>query len=179
MLLIHFTIKDSPLGLILIAKTEIGICAIFLGDEKQALKDELQTRFPKSTLVSDTEEIEFLALKVIELIKNPKLNFTFPLDIKGTSFQKKIWQALMDIPPGKTFSYSQLAIQINAPKSARAVAQACATNKISILIPCHRAIRADGSLSGYRWGTERKRKLLDNEIACYSDSVVNPIASNH
>lgn len=158
-----FTIGNCSLGKLLLAASERGICALLLGDDEQAVRDELHTYFPlAATSVADAALAAWLT-QVIELIENPKGKLDLPLHVRGTIFQQRIWQALQDIPAGKTLSYTQLAAKIGQPKAARAVASACANNTIAVLIPCHRVVRGDGSLSGYRWGVERKRQLLERE----------------
>ena len=160
---IHFAIGECSLGSILVASSMRGICAIFLGDDPEKLIHDLQDRFPKASLIGGDTDYEKTVATVIGFIETPAIGLDLPLDIQGTVFQQRVWQALRDIPAGITMSYSEIAKQIGAPKSFRAVAQACAANKIAVAIPCHRVVRNDGNLSGYRWGVERKRELLKRE----------------
>ena len=162
---IRFAVGECSLGSILVAKTDRGICAISLGDDPQALVEELQDRFPKAKLVGGDADFEQLVARVVGFVESPQIGLELPLDIRGTAFQKRVWQALREIPPGHTVSYAQVAQRIGEPASVRAVAQACAANVLAVAIPCHRVIRNDGALSGYRWGVERKRVLLGKEAA--------------
>ena len=147
------------------AATEKGVCAILLGDDPEALVRDLQDRFPRAVLTGGDREFEATVGKVLSFVEAPGLGLDLPLDVRGTAFQQRVWQALRTIPAGSTASYSEIAARIGAPKSVRAVAQACAANAIAVAIPCHRVVRNDGGLSGYRWGVERKRALLDREAA--------------
>ena len=160
---IRFAVGECSLGSILVAATERGVCAIFVGDDPDALARELQDRFPRARLIGGDADFEQLVAKVVGLVEAPKLGLELPLDVRGTAFQQRVWQALRKIPAGKTVSYSQIARRIKAPNSVRAVAQACAANLLAVAIPCHRVVRNDGTLSGYRWGVERKRALLERE----------------
>lgn len=160
---ICFRIADSTIGMVLIAATENGVCAVLLGDDAQELQDDLQTRFPGAVLVADDADFEQLAARVLRFVEGTDLNADFSLDVSGTDFQERVWRALRDIESGSTASYKDVAVAIGSPKSVRAVARACAANPIAIAIPCHRVVRSDGGLSGYRWGIGRKRKLLDRE----------------
>lgn len=160
---IYFALAECSLGSILVASTAKGVCAISMGDEPETLCRELQDRFPKATLVGGDKTFEVLVAKVIGLIEAPQLGLKLPLDIQGTAFQQRVWQALCEIPCGKTVTYSELAIQVGMPKAVRAVASACAANTLAVVVPCHRVIRQDGSVSGYRWGVERKKALLEKE----------------
>jgi AraC family transcriptional regulator of adaptative response/methylated-DNA-[protein]-cysteine methyltransferase len=160
---IHFALGECCLGSVLVAATEKGVCAITLGDEPEALLRDLQDRFPKAEFVGGDAKFERTVAQVVGFIEAPKTALTLPLDIRGTAFQQKVWKALREIPVGATLSYSEVAERIGAPKSVRAVASACAANHIAVAIPCHRVVRNDGNLSGYRWGVERKRALLDRE----------------
>jgi AraC family transcriptional regulator of adaptative response/methylated-DNA-[protein]-cysteine methyltransferase len=156
-------VGECSLGSILVAATGKGICAILLGDDPEALVRELDDRFPKATLIAGDEAFEEWVAKVVGLVEAPALGLDLPLDVRGTAFQRRVWQALREIPPGSTTSYREIAARIGAPKAVRAVAQACASNPIAVAIPCHRVVRNNGELSGYRWGVERKRALLDRE----------------
>jgi AraC family transcriptional regulator of adaptative response/methylated-DNA-[protein]-cysteine methyltransferase len=160
---IRFAIGQCSLGAILVAKTAKGICAILLGDDADCLVRELQDRFAQATLIGGDAEFEKWVAKVVGMVEQPAVGLDLPLDVRGTAFQMRVWQALMQIPSGSTASYTEIARRIGAPKSARAVAQACAANPLAVAIPCHRVVRTDGALSGYRWGVARKRALLDRE----------------
>jgi AraC family transcriptional regulator of adaptative response/methylated-DNA-[protein]-cysteine methyltransferase len=162
---IYFALDKCSLGTILVAQSEKGICAVLLSDEAQFLIDDLQRRFPKATLVAGDNNFQKMVTHIVDVIEKPHLSFVLPLDIRGTLFQQRVWQALQQIPVGETRSYSDIAEAIGAPKAVRAVAGACAANAIAIIIPCHRVVRNDGNLSGYRWGVERKQKLLQQESA--------------
>ena len=160
---IRFAIGASSLGAILVARSERGVCAILLGDDPDALARELQDKFPQATLIGGDAEFERLVARVVGFVEAPQHGLDLPLDVRGTAFQQRVWEALRKIPTGATASYSEIARAIGAPKSVRAVAQACAANSLAVAIPCHRVVRNDGALSGYRWGVERKRALLDRE----------------
>lgn len=167
---IYFAIGECSLGAILVAQSERGICAITLGDDPEALLNELQQRFATANLIGGDIHYETLVANVIGFIEQPQAVFDFPLDIRGTLFQQRVWQALQTIKPGETLSYSQLAERIGSPRAVRAVASACAANVLAVAIPCHRIVRTNGELSGYRWGIERKRKLLERERNSPQDS---------
>ncbi len=160
---IRFAVGECSLGSILVAQSEIGVCAILLGDDPEILVRDLQDRFPRATLLGGDAEFEELVSRVVGFIEAPGLGLDLPLDVRGTAFQQRVWQALQEIPPGSTASYTEIAARIGAPKSVRAVAQACAANPLAVAIPCHRVVRNDGGLSGYRWGIERKRALQERE----------------
>ncbi|NVZ58914.1 bifunctional DNA-binding transcriptional regulator/O6-methylguanine-DNA methyltransferase Ada [Pseudomonas edaphica] len=160
---ILFAVGQCSLGAILVAQSQRGVCAILLGDDPDTLLRDLQDQFPKAELVGADHEFEQLIAQVVGFIEAPALGLNLPLDLRGTAFQERVWQALRDIPVGSTASYAQIAVQIGAPKSFRAVAQACGANSLAVAIPCHRVVRSDGALSGYRWGVERKRQLLERE----------------
>jgi AraC family transcriptional regulator of adaptative response/methylated-DNA-[protein]-cysteine methyltransferase len=160
---IRFAIGECSLGSILVAATEKGVCAIELGDDPEALVRSFQDRFHNAELVGDDHEFAQLVAKVVGLIEAPGNGVDLPLDIRGTAFQQRVWDAISAIPSGATATYTELAKRIGAPKAVRAVAQACASNAIAIAIPCHRVVRSDGSISGYRWGVARKRALLERE----------------
>ena len=162
---IEFAIGQSSLGAILVARSQRGVCAISLGDDPEALLRELQDRFPRAELIGGDAGFERLIAQVVGLIEQPNIGIDLPLDVRGTAFQQRVWQALRQIPSGETASYAQIAQRIGSPKSVRAVAQACASNTLAVAIPCHRVVRSDGALSGYRWGVERKRALLLREGA--------------
>ena len=160
---IRFAIGECSLGSILVAASERGVCAILMGDDPGELARNLQDRFPRADLIGGDAEFERLVAKVVGFVEAPRLGLDLPLDVRGTAFQQRVWQALREIPAGETASYAEIAKRIGSPKSVRAVAQACAANTLAVAIPCHRVIRNDGGLSGYRWGVERKRALLDRE----------------
>lgn len=160
---IRFAIGECSLGSILVAQSDRGICAILLGDDPDKLARDLQDSFPRANLVGGDTSFEELVAKVVGFIEAPGIGLNLPLDVRGTAFQQRVWQALREIPAGQTVSYTDIARRIGAPKSVRAVAQACATNKLAVAIPCHRVVRNDGALAGYRWGVERKRTLLEKE----------------
>lgn len=160
---IRFAIGECSLGSILVAQSERGVCAILLGDNPQALLRDLQDRFARARLIGGDRDYEQLVARVVGLIESPATSLALPLDVRGTVFQHRVWQALREIPAGSTASYSEVARRIGAPGAARAVAQACAANMLAVAIPCHRVVRNDGALSGYRWGVQRKRTLLQRE----------------
>jgi AraC family transcriptional regulator of adaptative response/methylated-DNA-[protein]-cysteine methyltransferase len=162
---IRFALGLCSLGSILIASSARGVCAIALGDDPELLLRELQDRFPNAQLIGGDATFEQLVARVVGFIETPVLGLDLPLDVRGSAFQQRVWQALRDIPAGSTVSYSELARRIGSPKAARAVAGACATNPLALAIPCHRVVRSDGALSGYRWGVARKRALLEREAA--------------
>ncbi|MEO6227015.1 MAG: bifunctional DNA-binding transcriptional regulator/O6-methylguanine-DNA methyltransferase Ada [Thermomonas sp.] len=167
---IMFALGQCALGAILVARSDKGVCAISLGDDPDALLRELQDRFPKALLVGGDAAFEQLVARVVGLIEAPNVGLDLPLDVRGTAFQQRVWQALRQIPAGQTASYAQIAEAIGAPRSVRAVAGACAANALAVAIPCHRVVRSDGGLSGYRWGVARKRELLERE-ACGNDAA--------
>jgi len=160
---IHFAVGECSLGTVLVARSAKGICAILLGDDPEALLRDLQDRFPRANLLGGDALFERCVAEVVRFVDAPARGLKLPLDVRGTVFQQKVWQALRRIPAGSTASYAEIARRIGAPQSARAVAQACAANALAVAIPCHRVVRRDGSLSGYRWGIERKRALLESE----------------
>jgi len=160
---IRFAIGQCSLGAILVAATERGIASIMIGDDPDALAHDLKDRFPKARLIGADRTFEAWVAKVVGLVETPAIGLDLPLDVRGTAFQRRVWQALREIPAGTTASYAEIAARIGAPKAVRAVGHACAANAIAVAIPCHRVVRTDGSLSGYRWGIERKRALLARE----------------
>lgn len=162
---IRFAVGECSLGSILVAATDKGVCAIEFGDDPDALVHALQDRFPKAQLVGGDHTFEQLVAKVVGFIEAPAQGLDLPLDIRGTAFQKRVWNAIRDIPAGATASYAELARRIGRPSASRAVAQACASNTLAVAIPCHRVVRRNGGLSGYRWGVERKEALLTRETA--------------
>lgn len=160
---IRYAIVRSYLGWVLVAMTERGICKIDLDDSRAVLEARLKAEFPEAKLQGDAPEFEEIISQTLTFLETPERNFELPLDIQGTAFQRQIWAKLQSIPPGSTVSYAELAKQIGNPKAARAVARACAANHIAVAIPCHRVVRGDGNLAGYRWGIERKQALLARE----------------
>lgn len=160
---IRFAVGECSLGAILVACSERGVCAIALGDEPDTLVKELQDRFPRAEMVGDDPAFMQTVAAVVAFVDEPRRAVELPLDIRGTAFQERVWQALRRIPPGSTVTYSELAARLGVPQGARAVAGACAANVLAVAIPCHRVVRSDGTLSGYRWGVARKRALLDRE----------------
>lgn len=160
---ISFAVGECSLGSILVAQSAKGICAILLGDDPDALVRDVQDRFPQATLIGGNRGFEQTIATVVAAVEAPALGLALPLDVRGTAFQQRVWRALRDIPPGTTASYADVARSIGAPRSTRAVAQACGANPAAVAIPCHRVVRTDGGLSGYRWGVDRKRELLARE----------------
>lgn len=162
---IKFAVGQTSLGAILVASSKKGVAAILLGNDPNELVRDLQDRFPKAHLIGGDRDYESLVARVVGFVEQPEIGLDLPLDVRGTAFQQRVWQALQEIPVGETISYSEIAQRIGAPKAVRAVAGACAANKLAVAIPCHRVVRNDGSLSGYAWGVERKRRLLDRECS--------------
>jgi len=162
---IHFAVSQCVLGSVLVAATERGVCAIFLGDNPDALVQDLENRFPQARLMGSSKKFAQLVAKVVRFVETPGQGLNLPLDVRGTAFQQRVWQALQKIPAGSTVTYTQVATRIGAPRAVRAVASACAANALAVAIPCHRVVRNDGALAGYRWGVERKRTLLAREVA--------------
>jgi AraC family transcriptional regulator of adaptative response/methylated-DNA-[protein]-cysteine methyltransferase len=162
---IRFAVGQASLGAVLVAATKKGVCAILLGDDPDALVRDLQDRFPRAQFEGGDAEFERMVAQVVGLIEAPGQRLDLPLDIRGTAFQQRVWAALRAIPPGKTATYQEIARAIGQPTAVRAVAQACGANPLAVAIPCHRVVRTDGDVSGYRWGVERKRKLIDREAA--------------
>jgi len=160
---IRFAVAACSLGAILVASTGQGICAILMGDEPEALVHDLQDRFPQAQLVGADAAFERTVALVVGLVEAPRIGLDLPLDVRGTAFQQRVWEALRAVPAGVTVSYTELAQRIGSPAAVRAVAGACAANPVAVAIPCHRVVRSDGGLSGYRWGIERKRALIDRE----------------
>lgn len=160
---IQFSISHCSLGSILIASSDVGLCALTLGDDPKELIADLKNIFRNTQLVDNDTKLEPMMKAVIHFIEHPHTPFHLSLDVRGTQFQKRVWQALCEIPLGHTASYADISKRIGKPKSMRAVAQACGANSIAVIIPCHRVIRSDGALSGYRWGVERKAELLRRE----------------
>lgn len=164
---IRYAVGESSLGPILVAAGELGICAILLGEDQEELAVELQRRFPRANLIGADARFEATVATVVGFVEAPCTGLDLPLDVRGTAFQQRVWAALREIPAGQTASYQEVARRIGSPNSTRAVAGACAANHIAVAIPCHRVVRTDGGLSGYRWGVERKQALLERERACH------------
>lgn len=162
---IRFAIGQSSLGAILVASSKKGVASILLGDDPEELVQDLQDRFPKANLIGGDEDYESLVARVVGFVEAPALGLDLPLDVRGTVFQQRVWQALQEIPVGQTVSYAEIARRIDSPKAVRAVAGACAANNIAVAIPCHRVVRNDGALSGYAWGIDRKRALINLEAS--------------
>ena len=162
---IKFAVGQTSLGALLVASSRKGVAAILLGDDPDELVRDLQDRFPKAHLIGADCDYETLVARVVGLIESPGVGLDLPLDVRGTAFQQRVWQALRKIPAGATVSYAEIARRIGSPKAVRAVASACAANNIAVAIPCHRVVRNDGALSGYAWGVDRKRLLIDREAA--------------
>jgi AraC family transcriptional regulator of adaptative response/methylated-DNA-[protein]-cysteine methyltransferase len=162
---IRFAVGESSLGAILVASSQKGVAAILLGDDPDRLARDLQDRFPQARLIGGDGEYEALVAKVVGFVEAPGIGLDLPLDVRGTAFQQRVWRALQEIPAGATMSYAEVARRVGSPKAARAVAGACAANNLAVAIPCHRVVRNDGSLSGYAWGVDRKRALIDREVA--------------
>jgi len=160
---LRFAIGQCSLDAILVATSAKGVAAILIGDDPDALARDLQDRFPKAHLVGGDAEFEKLMAEVVGFVEAPHIGLALPLDVRGTAFQRRVWQALQEVPADETATYAGIAARIGAPKSVRAVAGACAANALAVAIPCHRVVRHDGALSGYRWGVERKRELLTRE----------------
>ncbi|MEH3085241.1 MAG: methylated-DNA--[protein]-cysteine S-methyltransferase [Xylophilus ampelinus] len=167
---IRFAVGECALGAILVAQSQSGVCAILFGDDPDALARDLQDRFPRAELVGGDAGFERLVARVVGFVEAPALGLDLPLDVRGTAFQERVWQALRAIPPGATISYAELAERIGAPRAVRAVAGACGANPVAVAIPCHRVVRRDGTLCGYRWGVERKRELLRREAGAPADA---------
>jgi AraC family transcriptional regulator of adaptative response/methylated-DNA-[protein]-cysteine methyltransferase len=166
---IRFAVGQTSLGAILVASSTKGIAAILLGDDPDELVRDLHDRFPQARLIGADRDYESLVARIIGLVDTPGSSLILPLDVRGTAFQRRVWHALQRIPVGKKVTYAEVARRIGLPKAVRAVAGACAANNLAVVIPCHRAVRTDGSLSGYVWGVERKRVLLDRESALASE----------
>jgi AraC family transcriptional regulator of adaptative response/methylated-DNA-[protein]-cysteine methyltransferase len=160
---IRFAVGACSLGAVLVAQSAKGVCAILLGDDPDALVRDLQNQFPQATLIGGDRAFEQVVARVVGFVEQPARGLDLPLDVRGKAFQQRVWQALRAIPAGETATYAAIAARIGAPDGARAVARACGANRLAVAIPCHRVVRTDGSLSGYRWGVERKRTLLDRE----------------
>lgn len=160
---IRFAIGESSIGLVLVAQGDRGVRAVLIGDDRDALRNDLQGRFPGAALTGGNADAVGLAESVIEYIESPARGLDVTMDMRGSEFQLEVWRALRNIPAGRTTTYTDLANRIGRPNAVRAVAAACSANPLAVVVPCHRVVRRDGELAGYRWGIERKRALLDRE----------------
>ena len=160
---IRFAVAQCSLGALLVAASSTGICEIALDADPEQLVHNLQDRFKAARLIGADTEFETWVAAVVGFVEDPSRGLDLPLDVRGTAFQRRVWEALRDIPAGTTATYTDIAERIGSPRAVRAVARACATNNIALAIPCHRVVRTDGSLAGYRWGIDRKRALLARE----------------
>jgi AraC family transcriptional regulator of adaptative response/methylated-DNA-[protein]-cysteine methyltransferase len=160
---IWYALTESVVGRVLIAGTAQGVCAIFFGEADESLETELRARFPNAHLVAAGGELRECVAETVAFIELPKGAFRLPLDVQGTAFQRKVWEALREIPFGETGTYTEIARRIGSPSATRAVANACGANPAAVAVPCHRVLRSDGGLGGYRWGVDRKRQLLKRE----------------
>ena len=164
----HYTIENSPLGRLLVAATDRGISALYLGDSNAALEAALRKEYPQAEISDDrngTDHLRGWVRKVLNHLRGQEPSLDLPTDVQATAFQRRVWEELRRIPYGTTRTYTQIARALGKPKAIRAVARACATNPVSVVVPCHRVVRQDGELAGYRWGIARKRKLIDHEAA--------------
>ncbi len=160
---IRYSIGESSLGRVLVAQSESGIAAVLIGHEGDVLRQDLRRRFPQASLVEADAAQSAVSARVIRFIESPGRTLDVSLDLRGTDFQQKVWRTLRDIPPGETATYTEIATRLGLPTAVRAVAAACGANPLAVIVPCHRVVRSDGELAGYRWGVERKRALLDRE----------------
>jgi AraC family transcriptional regulator, regulatory protein of adaptative response / methylated-DNA-[protein]-cysteine methyltransferase len=174
---IRFVTVETPLGWALVAATERGICMTALADDRKSLEASLRQRFSAAKVIAEDGRLKDWADRIVRFITAPDQNLDLPLDIQGTAFQARVWRALQKIPLGKTASYTEIAAALGQPKSVRAVAQACSANKLALIVPCHRVIRSDGDLGGYRWGVERKRALLARERAIVAPETADEAAA--
>ena len=168
---------DCPFGRLLVGATESGICFVGFAEPDGALLGDLRRRLPDATIVADDAGLAETVQAIVDFIEEPKAALALPLDLRGTAFQQRVWNALRQIPPGETRTYSQLAQMVGAPKAVRAVARSCATNPVSLAVPCHRVIGSDGTLTGYRWGIPRKQALLSRERAAAGAGVRQSVRS--
>jgi AraC family transcriptional regulator of adaptative response/methylated-DNA-[protein]-cysteine methyltransferase len=160
---IRFATRACTLGKVLVAATDAGVCAVLIGDDPTELRADLTARFPRARLVAGDAAFAETVAAVVAHVEEPRRALALPLDLRGTAFQQRVWAALRRVPSGQTVSYAELARAIGSPAAVRAVAGACASNPVAVVVPCHRVVRSDGGLSGYRWGVERKRALLERE----------------
>jgi AraC family transcriptional regulator of adaptative response/methylated-DNA-[protein]-cysteine methyltransferase len=159
----RYAIDHSSLGPILVARSNTGVSAVLFGDDRDALECDLRSRFPRAILIDDRATLATFVNRVLAFVEDPARGLNVPLDLRGSDFQRVVWAALREIPAGSTASYTDIAHRIGRPTAVRAVAHACAANPLAVVVPCHRVVRSDGGLSGYRWGVERKRTLLERE----------------
>jgi AraC family transcriptional regulator of adaptative response/methylated-DNA-[protein]-cysteine methyltransferase len=160
---IRSAFADCPFGRLLVGATDKGVCFIGFAEPDEALMGDLQRRFPKASVTTDDPALAETVRAVVAFLNEPKQALDLPLDLRGTAFQQRVWRTLCTIPPGETRSYAQLAAMAGNPKAIRAVARSCATNPVSLAVPCHRVVGSDGDLTGYRWGVPRKQALLERE----------------
>jgi AraC family transcriptional regulator of adaptative response/methylated-DNA-[protein]-cysteine methyltransferase len=165
---ISFTTVPTSLGLILIAATDRGVCSIAIGDDQKVLEKNLRTEYPKATLIEPDNRLADWAKRIVRHVAGDATELDLPIDVPATAFQRRVWKALQQIPYGDTRSYTEIARSIGEPSAVRAVARAIASNRVALVVPCHRVIRGNGELSGYRWGAEKKRRLLSIEAQCNS-----------
>ena len=169
---IHYTVVGSPLGRLLVGATEKGISAVYLGKSDKELEDALREEYPRAEISEDAQaraELRTWVEKIVAHLKGKEPHLDLPTDVQGTAFRRRVWEELRKIPYGRTMTYTDVAKRIGKPKAIRAVARACATNPVSVVVPCHRVVRQDGSLAGYRWGLERKQALLEKETEMAKD----------
>ncbi len=162
---LRFAITESSLGLVLVARGNAGICAVLIGDDRDTLREDLKARMSPAVPIEEPAEASPLLAEVVRLVEHPARDFSAPIEMRGSAFQREVWRALCEIPPGVTATYTDIANRIGRPNAVRAVAQACGANSLAVIVPCHRVVGRDGQLSGYRWGIERKRALLAREAA--------------
>jgi AraC family transcriptional regulator of adaptative response/methylated-DNA-[protein]-cysteine methyltransferase len=167
---IRFTVLETAFGLLLVAATDVGVAAVLLGDDDARLAHDLRDEFPGARIERDDDGLRDWAQRIVSFLETGHGHIAVPLDLRGSAFQLRVWQALQDIPPGETRSYGEIAARLGEPRGARAVARACATNRAALVVPCHRVIRGDGGISGYRWGTGRKERLLALEASARSEA---------
>jgi AraC family transcriptional regulator, regulatory protein of adaptative response / methylated-DNA-[protein]-cysteine methyltransferase len=160
---LRFGYGEAKLGLVLVALSNCGVAAIFLGDDRQKLRRDLSDSFPDTKLVEDNGNLTAAIAKVVTLINEPRGGFDLPLDLRGSELERAVWAALRAIPPGETRTYGALAKTLPVPATAQEVGTVCAANRLAVAVPCHRVVKADGSISGYRWGVHRKRRLINME----------------
>jgi len=171
---IQYTVTDTPLGRMLVGGTSRGISALYLGTSDAALEEELRKEYPRASIRKGREGMEGWVAKIVAHLRGKEPHLDLPTDVQATAFQRRVWEELRRIPYGKTKTYSQVARDIGKPKAVRAVARACATNPVSIVVPCHRVVRKSGNLAGYRWGLDKKERLLEMERS--SEGKVSPVA---
>jgi AraC family transcriptional regulator, regulatory protein of adaptative response / methylated-DNA-[protein]-cysteine methyltransferase len=171
---IRYAVADCALGLVLVAGTARGICSVRFGDRQASLEQELHQDFPRASIEKGDDDFDRWVRAILDHIEEPGHSINLPLDIQGTAFQQRVWQALREIPPGQTASYSEVATRIGQPTAARAVARACGTNPVAVVVPCHRVVGTRGRLGGYRWGIERKQKLLKREFTVVAQEQTRP-----